>query len=66
MIINLLRSVSISCETEGATIYFTTDGVTPTRSSSIYEGAIYLPDGVYTISAFAVKDGYEDSDINYI
>ena len=35
-----LKTISITCETEGATIYYSTDGSEPTISASIYEGLL--------------------------
>ncbi len=57
-------NVTISCQTEGATIYYTTDGSTPTRNSNVYSDSFILPNGLWTISAFAVKEGYDDSIVN--
>ena len=52
------QNVTISCATDGATIYYTTDGSDPSTSSSVYSEAISLDDeGTYTIKAIAVKDG---------
>lgn len=48
--------------TEGSTIYYTTDGTEPTTSSTQYSSAFTI-DKYYTIKAFAVKDGYTDSEI---
>lgn len=45
-----------------ATIYYTLDGTTPNTSSSIYTEPIMIEDTV-TIMAYAVKEGYRDSDI---
>lgn len=64
-------SVSLSCATKGATIYYTTNGSTPTTASSEFKGggkAIQITQTT-TLKAIAVKEGYEDSDIfvgNYI
>ena len=54
--------VTISCATEGATIYYTTDGSDPTTSSSVYADPIVI-DASKTIKAFAVKDGRSNSEI---
>ncbi len=54
--------VTITCGTEGATIYYTTDGTTPTISSSIYTGSITVSKNC-TIQAIAVKEGYENSSV---
>ena len=49
------QSVTISCETEGATIYYTLDGTTPTASSSVYSSALAISETT-TVKAIAVKD----------
>jgi hypothetical protein len=62
------QSVSISCATDGATIYYTTDGTEPTTNSNVYSSAISIS-STTTLKAFAVKAGMTDSDIqsaNYI
>ena len=53
--------VTIS-STDGATIYYTTDGSEPTTSSSVYSVAITI-DAAKTIKAFAVKSGLTDSEV---
>ena len=53
--------VTIS-STEGATIYYTTDGTTPTSSSSVYSTPIEITSAT-TIKAFASKSGYDDSEV---
>jgi hypothetical protein len=55
------QSVTITCRTKGATIYYTLDGTTPTTSSRKYKKAIRIK-STTTIKAFAVKDGLADSD----
>ena len=50
-------SVTISCATSGATIYYTTNGAEPTTSATKYTGAITV-NSAMTIKAIAVKDGY--------
>ena len=55
-------TVTISSATEGATIYYTTDGSTPTTSSSVYSNAITI-NSAMTLKAIAVKDGYANSEV---
>ena len=60
--------VEITCATEGATIYYTTDGTEPTTSSLVYEEPIHVASDM-TLKAFAVLEDYEDSNIatvNYV
>lgn len=55
-------TVSLVCDTKGATIYYTTDGTTPTIASTKYENPfIVSPDT--TVKAIAVKDGFENSTV---
>ena len=54
--------VTITCATEGAKIYYTTDGSEPTASSTEYTGAISVTEAV-TIKAIAVKSGMNDSAV---
>ena len=56
------QSVELSTETEDATIYYTTDGATPTTSSSVYSSAIHVS-STTTIKAIAVKDGMNNSSV---
>ena len=55
-------TVEISCDTDGATIYYTTDGTDPTTGSTAYTGAITINSNM-TIKAIAVKDGYANSAV---
>ena len=57
-----VQNVTIACTTEGATIYYTTDGSTPTTSSAPYTEPIQVGE-TKTIKAFAVKDSMIDSEI---
>ena len=50
-------AVTISCATSGATVYYTTDGSTPTTSSAVYSGAITV-NSAMTVKAMAAKNGY--------
>ena len=52
------QTVTISCATAGATIYYTTDGTTPTTGSSVYSSALTISETT-TLQALAVKDGEE-------
>jgi hypothetical protein len=55
-------SVSINCATAGSTIYYTTDGSTPTIESSVYSTPFTITEAI-TIKAFAVKDDLLDSNV---
>lgn len=56
------QSITISCENEGATIYYTTDGSDPTTSSAVYSSAITISQTT-TIKAFAKYGEYDESEI---
>lgn len=56
------QNVTISCETDGATIYYTTDGSEPTTSSTEYTSAIPVS-ATTTIKAIAVKSGMNNSEV---
>lgn len=55
-------TVSIATSTAGATIYYTTDGTTPTASSTEYTTPITVNEAM-TIKAIAVKEGLENSEV---
>jgi hypothetical protein len=55
-------TVTISTGTAGATIYYTTNGDTPTTSSLVYSSALTI-NANQTIKAIAVKDGYLNSAV---
>ena len=60
--VNSGTSVTISCATEGAKIYYTTDETEPTASSTEYKAAISVMEAV-TLKAIAIKDGMNDSAV---
>ena len=67
------QSVTLACETEGASIYYTTDGTEPTNENTLYTAAISVEESM-TIKAIAyVTSGahsrvvtavYEIKDVN--
>ena len=56
------KTVTLTCATDGADIYYTTDGTVPTASSTKYTEPIALTETA-TIKAIAVKSGMNDSKI---
>lgn len=50
------QSVTISCATKGAEIYYTLDGSEPTADSAKYTAAVSIPESK-TLKAISVKDG---------
>lgn len=53
---NTAQTVTITTATNGASIYYTTDGSTPTSSSTLYTGSITITTTT-TLRAIAIKDG---------
>ncbi|MCR4852455.1 MAG: M6 family metalloprotease domain-containing protein, partial [Prevotella sp.] len=56
------QTVSISCDEEDVTIYYTTDGSTPTVNSTVYTEPILI-EASTTLSAIAVNADGEESNI---
>ena len=58
---NINQSVTITCTTNGATIYYTTDGTTPTSSSTQYTEVVSITQTT-TLKAIAIK-GDDSSNV---
>ncbi len=56
------RSVVLSDATSGATIYYTTDGTTPTTNSAVYNGPVTV-NATGTIEAYAAAPGFAPSAV---
>ena len=55
-------TITIGKATSGATIHYTTDGTTPTTSSPIYTGPIFIK-ATTTIRTMAASSGMANSDV---
>ena len=56
--------VTISCDTDGASIYYTTDETDPTETSTLYDASTgIIVNEAMTIKAIAVKEGLDNSAI---
>lgn len=58
------QSVSMADGTNGAAIYYTIDGSSPTTASSVYNGPLTISSGTVAIKALAVAPGSSPSAIN--
>lgn len=57
------QSVSLSCATFGALMYFTVNGSTPTTGSTLYTGSPISVSSSETVKVLAVKSGFINSAI---
>ena len=57
-----MSNVQITCSTPESQIYYTTDGNTPSSSSTLYSSTFTAEAGT-TIKAIAIKEGMLDSDV---
>lgn len=56
--------LSMSCSTEGASIYYTTNGSQPSSTSNVYNTPIEIK-GNCTVKALAIKDGHSSGVSTY-
>jgi len=56
------NTITLACSTSDSTIHYTTDGSTPTSSSTLYTAPFAITSSV-TVKARAFKSGYADSDV---
>ena len=56
------NDIVMTCATAGASIYYTTNGTTPTENNTQYTGPITVSKNC-TIKAIAVKEGFENSRV---
>ena len=57
------QTVTISCTTDGATIYYTTDGTEPTEIPANLYSAPFEISATTTVTAVAVKEGMDNSSL---
>jgi hypothetical protein len=60
------QGIDLSCETEGAAIYYTTDGSFPTPEKGRYVSRIFLPNAGTVVRAAAYKAEYLPGDVTEI
>jgi hypothetical protein len=59
------RTITITCDTPGATIYYTTNGYEPSDASAVYSTPVLVDDGTI-LQACAYKAGYIPSEIKSV
>ncbi|MDR2511527.1 MAG: chitobiase/beta-hexosaminidase C-terminal domain-containing protein [Bacteroidales bacterium] len=57
------QTITISCTTEGAAIYYTTNGDAPTAESNLYSEGGFTLSASATVKAIAVKEGFTESEV---
>lgn len=58
------QSITLACTSPSPSIYYTTDGTTPTTSSTLYTGAFNsVSSGTETVKALCTSSGYGGSQI---
>jgi hypothetical protein len=60
------QTCAISCSTASSTIYYTTNGTTPTQSSPVYSGSFAVTTGITTVQAVAIATGYSLSNVGQV
>jgi parallel beta-helix repeat protein len=65
---NTLVTITLETATGGASIYYTLDGTTPTKDSTLYEGPFTITapgdeGGTVTVKAIGIKPGYTSSAV---
>ena len=56
------NTIFITCSTQGASIYYTTDGSTPSSNSTLYSSSFTITASC-TVKAIGVREGYTNSGI---
>ena len=56
------QTVTLSCETEDASIYYTLDGSNPTAESTLYSAPFQVSETT-TVKAIAIKEGMTNSSV---
>lgn len=56
------QTVSLSCATDGASIYYTLDGSNPTAESTLYSAPFQVSETT-TVKAIAIKEGLSNSSV---
>jgi len=59
------QTITLASETSGAEFYYTTNGATPTLSSTHYTGSFIIPQ-TKTLKAFSTKNGIKSQVVTYI